>query len=614
MGAAGASRAGRTAAAVLAALGLWLGGGAHAGEGPGAPARVSRHVEGADGTRLAADVWLPAQAAARRDLPVIIEFTRYWRSGPGDEVPAMARHFVEAGYAFMTVDARGTGASFGARTTEFAPEEVRDMGAVIAWAARQPWSNGRVATLGTSYAGNTAELAAIPRRPELRAVVPRFSDFSAYRHAVRPGGARNRVIADAWIAYTRALDSDRLCAVTATPCDADQAPRVRGVDEDADGALRAAALADHARNTDLTGPVAALVYADDPFGTDGEGRSVTLDGVSPQALWRDIDAADVPAFHWASWFDGGTAEGVLTRFVNYASPMRVIIGPWTHGGGYQAVTDGAGAPPPEARPSPAAQRAMIQAFLDPVMKADPPAAPPGLGEIRYYTLGREAWSTTRTWPPAHVRPTVFYLGAGGELSTQAPASVRAWDTHVADPTATTGPTNRWTTQLGAPVIYDDRRDARVLAYATAPLARAVEITGSPAVRIELASSQASGVLFVYLEQVFPDGRVAYLSEGRIDLKFHGPAQPPEGFRALGPTHGFRRADARPIRPGEPISLSFSLHPISVELPAGSRIRLSMAAADADTFDTPAAPGDPLTLTLFRQVGRASSVTLPLAYP
>jgi predicted acyl esterase len=46
------------------------------------------------------------------------------------------------------------------------------MGEVAAWAARQPWSNGRVGTFGISYDGNTAELAAAVDQPAIRAVMP----------------------------------------------------------------------------------------------------------------------------------------------------------------------------------------------------------------------------------------------------------------------------------------------------------------------------------------------------------------------------------------------------------------------------------------------------------
>lgn len=579
------------------------------------PLLTSQYVSGYDGTELAIDLWLPQPKIDGQDkLPAIVEFTRYWRSAqtPNRQPSDTISHFVKNGYVFMIVDARGTGASFGSRNTEFSPEEVKDMGAIIAWAARQPWSNGRVATLGTSYAGNAAELAAIAAGPELRAVVPRFSDFSAYRHAVRPGGLRNRVIADSWITYTRALDANQICNAVIVPiCDPDEMPILRAVDDDANGARLAKAVDAHKANTDLTQIVDALVYSDDPFGGTLPVRQ-TLESVSPAKWWKKIDSARVPSYHWASWFDGGTAEGVLTRYINYRSPMRVILGPWTHGGALQAQTGGSSNPPSQARPSPSNQLEMIQAFLDPIMKTDPPILSKNGREIEYYTLGRGSWSKTEVWPPVHISPKTYFFAADGMLSENAPSIAVSRDQYKIDPTVTSGSTNRWHTQLGAPIIYPDRRNSALLSYTTLPFEQTVELTGSASVKIELESTHTSGALFAYLEQVAADGSVSYLTEGQISLNFHGPIPPAEDFETLGPTHRFLRKDSRPIHPGEPISLNFSLHPISVELPRGSSLRLSIAAADADTFEDALDRSVLGTLSILREKSRASFIKLPLA--
>jgi predicted acyl esterase len=55
---------------------------------------------------------------------------------------------------------------------EHSPAEVADMGEVAARVARQPCSNGRVGTFEISDEGNTAELAAIPDQPAVRALMP----------------------------------------------------------------------------------------------------------------------------------------------------------------------------------------------------------------------------------------------------------------------------------------------------------------------------------------------------------------------------------------------------------------------------------------------------------
>src|SRR5690606_5719669 len=116
-----------------------------------------------DGTRIAAEIWLPEATTAGADLPTLISFTRYWRASaydlPQNEKSELFAGLNQAGYAVVVVDARGSGASFGSRGTEFSVCETRDFRHVIDWVAEQAWSNGRVATIGVSYSGNTAEHA-----------------------------------------------------------------------------------------------------------------------------------------------------------------------------------------------------------------------------------------------------------------------------------------------------------------------------------------------------------------------------------------------------------------------------------------------------------------------
>ena len=51
------------------------------------------------------------------------------------------------GYALVTVDTRGSGASFGKRPFDLAPAEVADHQEVLEWVIAQPWCNGKVGTL-----------------------------------------------------------------------------------------------------------------------------------------------------------------------------------------------------------------------------------------------------------------------------------------------------------------------------------------------------------------------------------------------------------------------------------------------------------------------------------
>lgn len=115
------------------------------------PQDLAVHVPAKDGTRLAVDVHLPPGHAAGERLPALLELTRYWRSRedvktgkPEVTLDPFDRHLLDAGYAVLKVDVRGSGASFGTRACEHGPQEVRDGYDVVEWVVHQPWSDGKV--------------------------------------------------------------------------------------------------------------------------------------------------------------------------------------------------------------------------------------------------------------------------------------------------------------------------------------------------------------------------------------------------------------------------------------------------------------------------------------
>src|SRR5579862_6029790 len=98
-----------------------------------------------DGVRLNGTVVQPA--GQHEPLPVIFTLTPYIADSYLDRAMYFARH----GYVFVLVDVRGRGNSGGS----FEPfaNEGRDGYDVVEYLARQPWSNGKVAMWGGSYAG-----------------------------------------------------------------------------------------------------------------------------------------------------------------------------------------------------------------------------------------------------------------------------------------------------------------------------------------------------------------------------------------------------------------------------------------------------------------------------
>src|ERR1700749_1986428 len=102
----------------------------------------------ADGTRLAARLWLPADGE-QRPVPAILEYIPY-RKSDGTRARAEPMHgwFAAHGYATIRVDMRGSGESDGHMADEYLAQELEDACEVIAWLSKQIWCDGNVGMMG----------------------------------------------------------------------------------------------------------------------------------------------------------------------------------------------------------------------------------------------------------------------------------------------------------------------------------------------------------------------------------------------------------------------------------------------------------------------------------
>ena len=581
----------------------------------------SLYVKMQDGARIAIDLYLPKSRPSDERLPTILRATRYWR---GYELGTVGRAFqlfgmtfdddaadwIRAGYALVVVDVRGSGASSGSWEIIWSPQEIADLGEIVEWIVEQPWSNGRIGAYGVSYDGNTAELLMLNRHPAVKAVAPQYGDFDVYRQLLYPGGVYNRGFVETWASFTAGLDRNDPCAlasIVGEDCRSLSAiiSGVRPVDDvgDSCGACELAeAVAGH-RPIDLAGWTAAHEYADDPFGRTG----LSLVDVSPCSLRDAIEASGVPMFVWASWLDGASAEGALSRYASLGNPQRLVVGAWSHGGKHNADPFAVEEAPPD--PDAKTQFEWLVGFFNRHLRsagADEPT-----GGIAYYTLGERVWKKTDVWPPAGFESTVWYLGPGETLSTRAPATEAGSDTYLVDWTATTGPTSRWRTNLDeSDVVYPDRaaEDAKLLVYTSGPFLVDTEITGTPAITLYVSSTHADGALHVYLEDVAPGGRVTYITEGMLRLSQRAVSVSP--YVTQGPYHSQERADVESLVPGEVTSIEIALYTTSVLIRKGHAIRIAIAGHDASTFARYPAEGTP-SLTFERNNAFPSRVVLPI---
>ncbi len=522
----------------------------------GPAARVSAPtIPMADGVRLAADVVLPVATTPER-VPVVLIQTRYWRSfqlkfsqapgaipiGPRDDVvPAL----VAAGYGVVVLDVRGTGASEGAWPRPWSAQEVADMGAVIDWIVAQPWSDGTVGTYGVSYEGTTAMLAATQHRPALKAVLAREIEWDLVDELIAPGGVRNTVFVDGWGRSVAALDRGAWPELfPAGPGWIVNGPR--RTDDDPEGTALAARLAARPVPT-VAAQVERVRAPDDPFGEGGPAARA----VGPAGWEPDLATSTAAIGLWGSWWDGGTADAVL-RADAAVHLVDARIGPWVHEGDATASPLARGHE--EAIPL-----ADVVAFFDAHLRATTPAAP-----RRWYVAGEERWAEAPSWPSG--APWAWSLTPDHQLvaadTSPPPGAVGALDVDFA---ATNGPDTRWTAGLLHPLPAPDRRDMPgLLSFATGPLGAPLEAFGSPTFRCQVSAENAPDspapevALHAYLEAVEADGSVRLLTEGVL------------------------RTGTAPVE--------LRLRPVGFALAATEGLRLSIAGADAGTFERVPASG------------------------
>jgi putative CocE/NonD family hydrolase len=540
-----------------------------------------------DGVKIAVDLILPKGLGPKNKIPALLDITRYWRLQRGAVPNADTRFFVSHGYAVLLVDERGTGASFGVWKSPFARDAVKDDGGLVDWIVAQPWSNGKVGAIGTSYEGGTAQLVPVTGSTAVRAVIPRFEEFDNYTDIGFPGGIFGKWQVKEWSDAVKQLDNNL---------------GVKPVDDDADSKLVKQAMRERGSNLDVYSTVSKIVYRDDKPGSLGE----TIDDFSLFASQSAIEQSRAAIYGWGSWLDAVTADGVIRRFSTFSNPQRVIIGAWNHGGFQNA--DPYSSPATPFYP----QHDECLRYFDHYLKG----VENGVGsenEIIFYTMGQERWKSTRVWPPTGSTTHRWYMAPGGELSLSAPNSGQASDTYKVDLSATTGTQNRWHTEVGgSAVVYPDRsaEDKRLLTYTSPPLVDDVEITGAPVIDLYVTSTESDGAFFVYLEDVDQNGRVTYLTEGELRAIHRKISSEPPPYKMLTPYHSFKRADSQPLTPGQVAELKFGLISTSVLIRQGHRIRVAIAGADKDTFARVPEEGTPV-ISVLRDKQHLSFIELPV---
>lgn len=582
---------------------------------------TSRYVMMRDGVRLAIDLHLPTVRKSKEKIPALLYQTLYQRSHrtPLVDDPDLANpnHWqdqprldhramrpmdilaLKEGYAIVMVDVRGTGASFGQRSSVLPPEEIQDTKDVIDWIVSQEWSSGMVGAYGVSYTGMTAGLAPIVQHPALKAVALGWTGiYDEYKTAMQPYGLVQSGVLCAW--------SEQLIGLWSNDWrSAGQSPMPVMGDEGA--TLLKQALEEHKRNETVCDLLTPVTFSDDLIGPD----NLSVQSFSQRDYKEEIEASGVAILSLASWYDTGASDAHFVRLRHFNNEQKIFLTGGQHGARYHAspyLVDDQPIPP-----IPSGEETWGKAidFFDYYLKG----IDNGYDKwpvVTYWNLGEEKFRHSGIWPIEGTEYLRLYFNEEHTLTPIKPRKAEAVDIYDINFDATTGKNSRWWSGIGLPMLnLSDRavQDEKLLVYTSEPLTADLQITGWPIIKLQVSSTHADGAFIAYLEDVDETGRSIYVNEGGLRALHRKVSDNPVDGLPV-PFHSFKRADAMRLMPGEITTIEFEMIPVSVRIAKGHRVRIAIAGADKDNFIRIPESGDP-TITVHRSQVDSSYIDLPI---
>jgi len=538
-----------------------------------------------DGVGLATNIYRPRDS--KGPLPTILWKTPYNELAYKVATSRRALEAVKRGYAFVVQSERGRYFSEGKYEILGLPQT--DGYDTLTWIAKQPWSNGKVGTLGCSSSAEWQLALAGMNHPAHAAMVPMASGAGIGKVGAfeEQGnwytGGVPRTLFHVWL---YGVDNPLRAEL---PKGLDQPTRARIARyNDLD-----------AKKPEVNWPtqIRHLPYADllkdlgEPPATFEQftARSGPADPAwRTGGLYHDDKGWGVPALWFNSWYD--VSIGPNMALFNHARAVKsdaeasanqyVVVAPNNHcafarlGPNFTSGDRDLGDTSFDVD-------GQVYAFLDRWLKGDARAFPSSTPAVRYYNMGANRWAEAKQWPPAGASTMRLYLRSGGRanglggdgrLDTAAPPAGEAPDRYTydpANPVQTIGGGDCCNGGLVTAGAFDQRViEARddVLVYTSDPMTAPTDVTGFVQAVLKVSSDALDTDFAVKLVDVAPDGTAYILGDTILRARYR------DGFAT--PTM-MAKGGVYTLRP-TPITTSNTFLP-------GHRIRVEVTSSNFPKF-------------------------------
>ncbi len=551
-----------------------------------------------DGKRMAADIYRPKDTSKK--YPIIFVRTpynfNYWdvRLGAPRDMTAEL-DAVKRGYAYVEMNERGHFFSEG--NYDILGPPLSDGYDALSWMSSEPWSNGKVGTIGCSSTAEWQLGVAALGNPAYAAMIP--ESFGAGVGRVRPyyeqgNWYRGGAVQMLFISW---LYGEQNQVRPMFPPDTSQEDLIR--------ASKSFDLAQQLPPVDWSKalqhlPEKDIIKAiDGPHGIFADHMPVATGGAMIErtpndpawyrgGLWHDDKPVNVPGLWFMTWYDVSVGPNLAaynyvreTARPDIAKEQYAIIAPTLHCG-YNRATENTVVGERSMGDARLDYASFTYGWFDHFLKGEDNHILETMPKVRYYTMGTNKWQTSDTWPPTGAQPVTWFLSSAGKANTLngdgalTPAALKADnpDSFTYDPMNPVPSYGGNVCCEGNAVkggALDQRKmEARpdILVYTSEPLKEGIEVSGPIGVTLYVSSDVKDTDFTVKVLDVYPDGTAYNLDETIQRLRYREGYDKPMVW----------------MEPGKVYKVTLQPMTTSNYFEAGHRIRIEISSSNFPRFD------------------------------